>query len=198
MARSVTWAGSCAQASGMPGLRRAPGVYGDAPPGIAPGHDRARVMRQQGGRTRAGAGRADHVEALPGRDRPGVRGPPRGPPRSPSRVAASAARRLQLAAQALRRQGRPRRRSRACSRTGRPSTGTGGRQIAVRIGDGDVGQPDRLRRRPAVRTGHARDRDRQVHAEPPSGARRPSPPPPAPTPPHGRQGRPRGRPRGRP
>ena len=64
---------------------------------------------------------------------------------------------------------------------------------ADRVGDRDIGQPDRLGRRPAVRAGDAGHRDREVGPGPLPTAARPSPSRPGPRPRRVRRGRRPGR-----
>ena len=192
---AVTWAAACSPAIAIPSASSA-GVYGRRPARVAAGDDRAGVRRQEGRGARPGPGRADDVDPLPGADRPGRPGRREARPRSGP------------AAEVTRRRGRPSRsrrcrsserargrppRSAACCSARSPVQSERRTAAPDRVGDRDVGQPDRLGR--VRRPGPAipvTDTARSAPGPRPAAAR-PSPARPGPTPRRARRGRRRAR-----
>ena len=131
-------------------------VYGDGPPGSQPVTIAPATGGQDGGRARTGTGDADDVDPLPGPDRPRGSAPARAPRPIERRHSPTRSRReLQRRRSAV---------ELVRDTVAGPDVATDVR--AARVGDPDVGEPDRFRVGPAIRPGDAGHRHREVRAEP--------------------------------
>ena len=165
-ASSTTWDGLWAQLNGMPRASAA-AVYGDGPPGIAGGHGRPGVRRQQGRLGRPGPAAAQDVDALAGGDQAGG---PVGREAAADLLQAAGHDAASGAGSSAPSQASTRRKpASALERlfAVRPPDQTWRSQAsAPRCGQGDEGQADRFVGRPAGWSGDARHRDRDVGPDP--------------------------------